>query len=89
MNDDVKWHKKPPPHIGWWNTAISCTKRDSHKKVWRWWNGKYWSAPALPNNSMAIVKYAATIKSLTPTEKLYWNNYWPDSAPTHRDGTSR
>jgi hypothetical protein len=34
----IKWHKGPPPSIGWW--PASHHEDDS---ILRWWNGEYWS----------------------------------------------
>jgi hypothetical protein len=33
-----KWHKGPPPSIGWW-PASNC--RNEH--ILRWWDGANWS----------------------------------------------
>lgn len=33
-----KWHKGPPPSLGWWPASINeCFG------IYRWWNGMYWS----------------------------------------------
>lgn len=34
-----KWHKGPPPSVGWWPASM-C----EDTKMVRWWNGKKWSA---------------------------------------------
>ncbi len=36
-----KWHKGPPPSIGWWPAS---SEQDAN--AIRWWNGKFWSCPA-------------------------------------------
>ena len=40
----TKWHKSPPPEIGWWPASIKM-----NKQALRWWNGKYWSINAYIN----------------------------------------
>lgn len=36
----TKWHKGPPPSIGWWQASNARQSR-----ILRWWNGVHWSEP--------------------------------------------
>jgi hypothetical protein len=75
-----KWHKGPPPHIGWWNASVSkyC------KTGWRWWNGVYWSAASFPHNTIKEVAENAKIGIHHGNEHIKWTTYWPKNARVPR-----
>lgn len=73
------WHDGPPPHEGWWNASTS-----KHEEVWRWWNGKYWSAPVRPRNPMAAVCAYAKMPTDNQPSMIRWTDYWPKDAAVPR-----
>lgn len=75
------WHRGEPPHNGWWNASNTCNT-ETWGRVWRWWDGKCWSASAYPRDSMATVKQMANRK--TPTNDIKWTDYWPENARVPR-----
>lgn len=77
MTDKRKWHKGPPPHIGWWNASVN---RDGG--IWRWWTGRRWSLPA---SSRCSAKEAAGEARLPATASgIQWTDYWPEDARVPR-----
>jgi hypothetical protein len=36
----TKWHRGPPPSIGWWPASVR-----KNVGIFRWWNGRIWSSP--------------------------------------------
>jgi len=75
----MKWHKGPPPHVGWW-LANPIESPD----IWRWWNGKYWSAGATCWLLKEQAEYRAKHKSLLDNEQIYWCDYYPENARVPR-----
>ena len=73
-----KWHKGPPPHIGWWN-ASACRVEDS----WRWWNGVRWSWFARSYYSAKMAAESAAVQSEIITI-IEWTDYWPENARVPR-----
>ncbi len=73
------WHNGPPPHEGWWNASTG-----DQKEVWRWWNGKYWSAPVWPRNSTSAVRTYARVPTNSRPGMIRWTDYWPKDAAVPR-----
>jgi hypothetical protein len=74
-----KWHKGPPPSIGWWPA-------NSHKyeEVLCWWNGEFWSMPAAEQFLLTDVLVAAKTRnpyqsSIEWTDRPKW---WPQRSKT-------
>lgn len=55
---DRKWHKGPPPSVGWWPASNSMDK-----SVVRWWDGSSWSVACHRGTPIADVGYQAARKS--------------------------
>jgi hypothetical protein len=75
----MKWHKGPPPSIGWWPASNA-----RNLQCLRWWNGKYWSEPAFVGQSTQSAESAATLKA-TNQQPIEWTNrpiYWPERSKT-------
>ena len=54
-----KWHKGPPPAIGWY--VAGCFDRD--KDFLRWWDGTAWSIPVYKGTSRREASADAKIRS--------------------------
>lgn len=74
-----KWHKGPPPHVGWWNASFM----KSHD-CWRWWNGFFWSEPAWPEYAAKYAQMAAKKKQETNSHPIQWTHYYPKNARVPR-----
>ena len=73
-----KWHKGPPPHVGWWAASNS-----RNQAAWRWWNGKRWG---LLTFQSAHATHAA-FNAEHPTAKqdgIEWRHYYPANARVPR-----
>lgn len=66
----MKWHKGPPPEIGWWPASVS---RD--KKSIRWWDGECWSSNAWPHETAQQAAIFASIKQIGQYE-IEWTERW-------------
>lgn len=77
MTDKRKWHKGPPPHVGWWNASALRSHR-----VWRWWNGRQWSLPASPLYSAKEAAGAGNIPAAA--SDIQWTDYYPANARVPR-----
>jgi hypothetical protein len=75
----TKWHKGPPPSIGWWPASL-CQDKNSL----RWWNGEYWSRAVKSNFSMSLViKYAKMRAPFQSTIKwTHRPSTWPERSKT-------
>lgn len=65
------WRKGPPPHPGWWNAATR-----PRAELWRWWNGRRWSAPV---HRTATAEEAARIAAIPAktSEPIRWTIRYP------------
>jgi hypothetical protein len=75
----MKWHKGPPPSIGWWPASI---ERDP--EVFRWWNGEWWSIDAYQSNSEKYAEQLANRKALWQ-HSIEWTTrpkWWPERSKT-------
>ena len=76
----MKWHKGPPPSVGWWPAS---TQRVG--KIYRWWNGEYWSRPAFAGLTAVEADFKAAIPSINSTENIWWAprpKSWPARSHT-------
>lgn len=74
-----KWHKGPPPSIGWWPASV---RRDS--SALRWWNGEYWSVGVLEGFSTEEIVLAAETRA-TNGPLIEWQHRpksWPARSHT-------
>lgn len=67
-----KWHKGPPPSIGWWPASIT-----RNVDFYRWWDGSRWSCVCVEGASAREVLATAR----TPTSQG-WDVEWTDRPAT-------
>lgn len=66
----MKWHKGPPPEIGWWPASIA-----QDPGCIRWWNGYRWSLPAFVRDSAnTAAKMAAKRSDIQAF--IQWTDRW-------------
>jgi hypothetical protein len=73
------WRKGPPPSIGWWPASMN---RDP--EVLRWWNGKWWSAPAYQVCAANTAAAVACFKG-AHQDSIEWTDRpadWPERSKT-------
>jgi hypothetical protein len=73
-----KWHRGPPPHVGWWNASLL-----QDPICWRWWNGGAWSIDVETTFSTEMLEYYASHVT-TQTHLVEWTDYWPENARVPR-----
>lgn len=76
----MKWHKGPPPSIGWWPTKNTL---NTHQGAYRWWDGECWSWPAFSFEPAAKAAYWATKKE--DKKGIEWAERpanWPERSRT-------
>jgi len=73
-----RWRKSPPPHIGWWNASDA-----GMRSFWRWWNGRYWSQPAMDHYTAKLAAHCAARRNPGP-DPIYWTKYYPKNARVPR-----
>jgi hypothetical protein len=67
----TKWHKGPPPEIGWW--PASAFKND---EVIRWWDGKNWSVGVDKNYTSEQAAAQARTYSDYSNKEILWTERW-------------
>jgi len=76
-----RWHKGPPPSLGWWPTK-HYHNRDS--ATYRWWDGEVWSWPTFMHESAdKAARWAA--KKETLHVDIEWTDRpknWPERSKT-------
>ena len=75
-----KWHKGPPPSVGWWPASVS---RNANR--FRWWDGRRWSAAVESNKSATEAQFAAREKILFIADDIEWTDRpdnWPERSKT-------
>ena len=78
--ESLKWHKGPPPHVGWWLASVGCIDN-----IWRWWDGTAWSHPLGDGAPLASVKLCADLYAQYETQKsIKWSDYYPENARVPR-----
>jgi hypothetical protein len=77
----TKWHKGPPPSIGWWPASVV---RDAN--ILRWWNGWCWSAAAEEKSSQwGVIVAASKRENLSLQTEIEWTDrpeWWPARSKT-------
>ena len=76
----MKWRSGPPPSIGWW-PASRCLFED----VYRWWDGKQWSAPAWAELTAAQAASRAAEPCSVFNKPIQWTDrpaWWPERSRT-------
>ena len=74
-----KWHKGPPPSVGWWPASDGRMP-----DYYRWWNGFFWSRPAQSWMASAEAAHEAQFPNSRP-ESIEWTNRpasWPARSRT-------
>ena len=73
----TKWHRGPPPDIGWWPASLM---RDP--KRLRYWDGKGWSV-FVEHTSTAeeASQRAATVWSVGADSMVWTDRWWLDDVP--------
>lgn len=74
-----KWHKGPPPSVGWWPAS---TQRDP--AILRWWNGSLWSGPVHDSNSAEEAGALGKLRDLYQSD-IEWTDRpesWPARSKT-------
>lgn len=66
-----KWHKGPPPSIGWWPASLV-----QDEQAIRWWDGKRWSYVATPEDNAKKASRVAEYKSSYSAWSIQWTNRW-------------
>ena len=76
-----RWHKGPPPSIGWWPTR-------HYEQIltadYRWWDGEVWSWPAFAHESATKAAHWAAKKELGRND-IEWTDRpkdWPERSKT-------
>lgn len=75
----TKWHKGPPPSIGWWPASYSRLASDL-----RWWNGRWWSSLLFEDDPVEFVADYAAVKALAQ-DLIEWTDRpdsWPERSKT-------
>lgn len=74
------WHSGKPPSIGWW-PASSIFAED----MYRWWNGKKWSAPVSRHVTAKVAAFWAGCTVSGKDHIVYWKDRpsdWPERSKT-------
>jgi hypothetical protein len=75
----IKWHKGPPPSIGWWPASLFF-----NPKSFRWWDGEQWSLNANEGMDLERISQLARKPSLCQ-EEIEWTDRphnWPERSKT-------
>ena len=72
-----KWHKGPPPGIGWYNAS-----RVRDEEIWRWRGNGWWSAPVDSNEPAKNAAKRAKLRD--HFGDIEWTTYWPKGARVER-----
>lgn len=82
MKTTRKWHKGPPPHVGWWNAQVAGS---SCHDMWGWWNGTGWSQFASKIDTARDAALQATKKgAIYDGPGINWSHYYPENARVPR-----
>lgn len=72
-----KWHKGPPPHVGWWEASWN-----RNAGIWRWWDGYRWSVHVDQHAQAAGA--LARKKVFVDADEIEWTHYYPKNARVPR-----
>lgn len=76
----TKWHKGPPPSVGWWQASAF---RDP--SMLRWWNGSYWSECAWKGCTERHIEHVSSNKAGFELYEIEWKDRpksWPARSKT-------
>lgn len=73
-----KWHKGPPPHVGWWEASWN-----RNTNVWRWWDGFEWSVHSNQHDNQ-YTACAWAHKKVLDGGSIEWTDYYPKNARVPR-----
>jgi hypothetical protein len=78
---EMTFYAGPPPAVGWWLTQ----RFNSPRPVWRWWDGRMWSAAVNQNTEADIAAFWAN-RGLgsSHNSELKWSHYYPKDARVPR-----
>ena len=76
-----KWHKGPPPYVGWWNVRLTS---DPESPYWGWFDGEWWSVFALFHNSAKSAADCASEQGGCGPKDVEWTKYYPKNARVPR-----
>lgn len=79
---DNKWHKGPPPSIGWW--PANAIRDD---ELISWWDGKRWSRSYHKARNSTFINnmfcmYPLRIQNLNLIEWKHRPDSWPERSKT-------
>lgn len=74
-----KWHKGPPPHVGWWNASIL-----KNTDIWRWWDGINWSESTKCIFNAFVAGEVAKRRAPETATLIKWTDYYPANARVPR-----
>lgn len=84
-----KWHKGPPPSVGWWPVVVvGCSPvpaEDFDARHLGWWDGTWWSTFALPSCSASEAASYARMRGANGPEDIEWADRpasWPKRSRT-------
>ena len=75
----TKWHKGPPPSIGWWPASVI-----RNTNALRWWNGERWSNACVRDEPIKSVAKNAARKAEYQHD-IEWTDRpasWPERSRT-------
>ena len=76
---EPKWHKGPPPSVGWWPASMNRVS-----SVYRWWDGAGWSLACMQHASAdTVLAISQTHASKRPL--IEWADrpaWWPERSKT-------
>jgi hypothetical protein len=73
---DSKWHKGPPPSVGWWPASAY-----GYDQFVRWWNGSFWSEGAWTHEDKHEAKRCASRPAMSDEQRLIKWQHRPASWP--------
>jgi hypothetical protein len=78
---EIVWHKGPPPHVGWWCSAI-C----GDVTYWRWfgYDGNFSVSVSSDDKGWNLNFIALQAKCRMPIDSTNWCDYWPENARVPR-----
>lgn len=81
----IKWHKGPPPSVGWWPARVSLLKDDGRRR-YGWFDGLDWSVFAQEHHTERQAAEAARSKGASDgTTAVLWADRpasWPKRSRT-------
>jgi hypothetical protein len=75
----TKWFSGPPPSVGWWPASYS-----KYSRIYRWWDGRVWSAPARWSQTASFAQQQAGVRGLMQ-DRIRWTRRpksWPARSKT-------